>query len=268
MTRLEPHQNPLRSQRATSNPYRHAAHLVVNRLRWDLTIDAWRSRRQLRRLRNRHYGEKAVVVCNGPSLLKEDLHLLQGVFTFGLNKINLLFDRHSFRPSCIVAINPFVIAQNRNFFSETAIPLFLASDARSLVRYRDGVTFLHLSEQPKFARDCSMSLAPGFTVTFVALQLAFHMGFKDVALIGCDHTFAQTGPANAVVQGGASDPSHFDSRYFANVSWQLPDLAGSEYYYSLARDTYNAFDRTVLNATTGGQLELFRRTSLAAFVRG
>ena len=38
-----------------------------------------------------------------------NLDQLEGVFTIGLNKINLLFEYSKFRPSCIVAVNKFVI---------------------------------------------------------------------------------------------------------------------------------------------------------------
>lgn len=261
-----PENSPLLHQRDTSNPYRHAVHLVTSRLCWDMQVEAWRSRSKLRRLKNSHAGRRAVIVCNGPSLLKEDLSMLNDVYTFGLNKINLLFDKSDFRPSCIVAINPFVIEQNSEFFVSTSIPLFLDSHALMHVPAARNRTFLHISDQAKFARDCSISMAAGFTVTYVAMQLAFHMGFEKVALIGCDHNFAQTGPANAVLKGGNTDPSHFDPRYFANVAWQAPDLPGSEYFYSLARSTYDAFGRELVNATSGGRLELFPRTTLREFL--
>lgn len=262
-------ENPIRSSLATNNPYLHAMKLVAERLRWDCTREAWVSRRRLREWKDRHAGGRAVIVCNGPSLLRSDLSQLEGVFSFGLNKINLLFEQRAFRPSCVVAVNGFVIEQNRAFFNETKLPLFLDGGARGRVDFRENVVLLHSSERVKMARDCSMSVQQGGTVTFVALQLAFHMGFRDVALIGCDHTFAQKGPANQTVVAGARDESHFDPRYFSGgVKWQLPDLAASEYHYALARDTYAAFDGRVVNCTEGGELEIFERMNLADWRKG
>lgn len=259
--------NSLGRLRPTINPYRHAASAVAERLRWDLRPESWRSRRGLRRWRDRHEGRKAVVLCNGPSLLKTDFSLLEGVFTFGLNKINLLFERSTLRPSCVVAVNPFVIEQNAGFYNETELPLFLDSGATGHVRRRPNVLFLHSGRQVKFARDCSVSIYQGHTVTFVALQLAFHMGFREVALVGCDHSFSSKGPPNEVVTAGEKDPDHFDPNYFAGgVKWQLPDLVQSEAAYVLARDTYEAFGRRIVNATEGGALEVFPRTGLAEFL--
>jgi hypothetical protein len=251
----------------TVNPYLSAGSMVLRRLRWDLHPESWRSRQRLRKQLDVHSGQKAGVICNGPSLLKSNLSLLDGVFTFGLNKINLLFERSEFRPSCIVAVNPLVIEQNAAFYNETSIPLFLDSVGLRWVPPRPGISFLHSVNYPRFARDCSFSLWQGATVTYVALQLAFHMGFSEVALIGADHSFATKGPANKEVASGDNDLSHFDPRYFSGgVKWHLPDLPQSELGYSMARDAYEAAGRRIVNATEGGQLEIFERQSLSEFV--
>lgn len=260
-------ENHLLALRPTINPYRHALNVVLDRIKWDLHCQSWISRKRLGFWKDRYAGGKAVIICNGPSLLKSDLSLLNGVFTFGLNKINLLFDKTDFRPSCIVAMNPFVVDQNYKFFNETDIPLFLERYATKTVRSRSNVVYLHSAEQQKFARDCSVSVYQGYTVTFVAMQLAFHMGFKDVALIGCDHNFAVKGQSNKVVVSGTKDESHFDPNYFAGgVKWQLPDLIQSEVAYTLARDVYESYGRKIVNATEGGNLEIFPMAKLNDFV--
>lgn len=251
-------------------PYRHALWLLWQRLRWDLRPISWRSRGQLRAWRDRHAGERAVILGNGPSLLASDLDLLEGVFTFGLNKVNLLFDQTRFRPSCIVAVNPLVIAQNRAFYNATAIPLFLDGwEGIKHVPPRAGVVYLHSTAVRRFARDCGWSVHQGGTVTFVALQLAFHMGFQEVALIGCDHRFATTGPGHGVVVAGPRDLDHFHPGYFSpGQPWQLPDLVENEIAYLMARAAYQAAGRQLVNATSGGALELLPRQSLSDFLGG
>lgn len=258
---------PVLRDRAAVNPYRYAYREIYDRLRWDLKPESWRSRHIIRAYQNKYVGRKAIIVCNGPSLLKTDFGLLENVFTFGLNKINLLFNKSDFRPSCIVAVNSFVIEQNAEFYNKTDIPLFLDRYGHGLIHPRDNVAFLHSTERLKFARDCSMSIYQGYTVTFVAMQLAFHMGFKEVALIGCDHNFATKGPANMPVRSGEKDDNHFDSNYFAGgVKWQLPDLAQSEISYGIAREVYESSDRRIVNSSEGGKLEIFERMPLAVFL--
>jgi hypothetical protein len=261
--------NPILKSRATLNPYLFAGGLIWSRLRWDLDFRAWVSRTRLRRLRNAYPGEKAVVLCNGPSLLKTDWSLLDGVYTFGLNKVNLLFDELPFRPSCVVAVNALVLEQNAAFYNGTELPLFLDSCAlQQGIRFRDNVVMLHSTSLNKFARDCSISVYQGGTVTFVAMQLAFHMGFTDVALIGCDHSFIAQGPANAVVRRHGPDLNHFHPDYFPEgSSWHLPDIDRSESAYRLAHGIFTAFGGRIVNATDGGKLEIFPRMTLDAFLR-
>lgn len=255
----------------TINPYRKAANLLLRRLSWDFKLISWKSRKKLISLQNTYSGQKCVILCNGPSLLKVDFDFLQAcqAYTFGLNKINLLFEKTNFRPNAIVAVNPFILNQNLDFYNTTPIPLFVDSCAASIgVRDGDNRYFLHSSSMKgEFAEDCSTSIFQGYTVTYVALQIAFHMGFKEVALIGADHYFQTKGVANETITSGDSDPNHFDPNYFAGgVKWQLPDLAQSELAYMLARQTYEYHGRRVVNCTIGGQLDIFPREKLTNFL--
>jgi hypothetical protein len=260
--------------RSTISPYRHVVGAaietlpdLIDRVKWDLDPLSWQSRRKVKAWQNRFPDGKAVILCNGPSLNRVDFSALANVFTFGLNKINLLFARSEFRPSCVVAVNGLVIEQNAAFFNQTPIPVFLDAGGKKLVQHRPNVNFIHTSHQAKFARDCSLSVSQGATVTFVALQLAFHMGFRRVALVGCDHSFAVKGPANATVRAEGADLSHFDPNYFASgVSWQLPDLLTSEVSYTVAEQTYRQFGGEVVNCTDGGKLDVFRRLGLQEFL--
>lgn len=270
--------NPHLHTHPTLNPYKRLLGVVFevwpdakSRFLWDRQPEAKVCRKRMQAWRDRFAGQKAVILCNGPSLNKVDFEQLADskVFTFGLNKINLLFGRTSFRPSCVVAVNRFVIDQNKDFYNETEIPLFLDHYANGIVDLRENVAFIHSVNQRKFARDCSVSVGQGATVTNVAMQLAFHMGFRDVALVGCDHTFAEKGPANKTVTAAAVDHSHFDPSYFAGgVQWQLPDLLQSEVSYSIAREVYEAHGGRLVNATEGGKLEIFERMPLDDFLRG
>jgi hypothetical protein len=257
----------LRRQPDTLNPYLLAAAMVAKRLVWDLHPNSWVSRSRIKKWKNRHEGKKAVILCNGPSLLNSDLSLLEDTFTFGLNKINMLFDKNDFRPSCIVAVNRYVIEQNKDFYNQTEIPLFLNNLGIRHVRPRKNVIFMSDTSQRRFAKDCSMSVYHSHTVTFVALELAFHMGFGEVALIGADHNFATSGPSNKLATAGDHDPNHFDPKYFSGgVKWELPDLFESEVGYMMARRMYDAYGRRVINCTAGGKLEIFPRMALEDFV--
>jgi hypothetical protein len=98
----------------------------------------------------------------------------------------------------------------------------------------------------------------GATVTNVALQLAFYMGFQQVVLVGVDHSFTSRGAPNQTVVSEGDDPDHFSPDYFGKgFHWQLPDLETSEVGYSLAQRAFRRAGRQVLDATVGGKLQIF-----------
>ncbi|MGH8611180.1 MAG: hypothetical protein ACREYF_03795 [Gammaproteobacteria bacterium] len=103
----------------TINPYRTGLALILKRLAWDFHPYAWVSRSRLRAMIDSHKGQSAIILCNGPSLNSVDFESLHGIFTFGMNKINLLFDRTAFRPSAIISVNKLVIQQNAEFLNAT-----------------------------------------------------------------------------------------------------------------------------------------------------
>jgi hypothetical protein len=88
--------------------------------------------------------------------------------------------------------------------------------------------------------------------------MAYHMGFEEVVLVGVDHKFASQGPANVTVVSNGDDPDHFSAGYFGKgFRWQLPDLRASEEAYRLAKQAFEAAGRRVLDATIGGNLQVF-----------
>jgi len=252
------------------NPYWISAKIFLQRLAWDIHPYSWRSRKKLSDCKNIHSGKKAIILCSGPSLNKVDFDDLtkSNIFTFCLNKINLIFRRTTFRPSAVVCVNPFVIQQNKFFYNTTNIPIFIDYKGKRWVNYRSNIYFLHSTESHTyFARDCSISVNQGSTVTFVAMQIAFHMGFSNVALVGCDHNFKSVGPPNKIVSSEKEDPNHFDPQYFSNgIKWQLPDLKSSELHYEKARDIFSHFGRQIINCTEGGRLDIFKRATLRQFI--
>jgi hypothetical protein len=99
----------------------------------------------------------------------------------------------------------------------------------------------------------------------VTLQLAFHMGFQQVILIGVDHNYSATGKPNTTVVSQGDDPNHFSPAYFGKgFRWQLPDLETSEVGYAMVRDAFRKAGREVLDATIGGRLTIFPKVDYSS----
>jgi uncharacterized Rossmann fold enzyme len=235
--------------------------------KWRLDPEFRHSNAKLRALRNAHVGQKAVIMCNGPSLNLVNLGQLKGTFVFGLNKINLMFDRTDFRPDMVVAVNKYVIEQNRDFFKSTSIPVVLSHRSKDEVGSAQHLAYVFMQGGGRFSENSNKAVYEGWTVTHAALQLAFHMGFRKIALVGADHTFAQKGKPNELVVASGPDQNHFHPNYFGKgTPWQLADLEGSERAYREARSSLERHGGTIYNCTDGGKLEIFERLTLQQFL--
>jgi hypothetical protein len=224
----------------------------------------WRreSMKRLAELKDYHRGKRAFIIGNGPSLKQTDLGLLKDEFTFGLNRIYLMFPELGFATTYFVSVNDLVIEQCLKDISALPMPKFLSW--RSHRFFPTGslpATFLYTTyDNPAFACDVRNRVWESATVTYVALQLAFHMGFEQVILVGVDHNSNVPGKANTTIVSQGDDPNHFDPGYFGKgFRWQLPDFKMSEIGYRLARQAYETTGREVLDATIGGKLNIFRK---------
>lgn len=232
--------------------------------RHDRAYLEWRLKHSqaLKKFKDIHSGEDCFIIGNGPSLNKIDLNLLSDYYTFGLNKIYLLFDKVDFRPSYHVAINPLVIEQSASEFETLPCPTFLSyRPSRHVIRKLEHVNFIMTGGPVTFCNNLTREVNEGWTVTYVAMQIAFYMGFRNVFLVGVDHNFVVNGAPNEQQFLTGNDCNHFDPNYFGGKDWHLPDLQGSEISYNLAKFFFERDGRRIYDATVDGKLQIFPKKS-------
>lgn len=244
------------------NPILGAARCLKHRL--DFAIHPWarHSIRQLTTMQDVHREERCFIIGNGPSLKNTDLKKLRNEYTFGMNRVYMLFPELGFHTTYYVSVNYLVIKQCIEDILSLPMPKFLPWSCRSYLSSPTADTiFLDVTcalLKPGFYPEVRRPIWHSATVTFIALELAFFMGFKQVILIGVDHDFATKGPAGQKVISQGDDPNHFSPGYFGKgFEWQLPDLETSEIGYRLARQAYEKANRQLLDATIGGKLTIF-----------
>jgi len=247
-----------------ANSLRNAKDRLTTATEWpNALLHPWRrdSIQKLKDLRNSHAGERCVIIGNGPSLRDTDLQKLNNVFTIGMNRFYLAFPELGFATSCLLSVNDLVIEQCAEDFRVLPIPVFVSWRGRKWIKPAKNLHYLYTSYLlPGFNKNAAGRLWEGATVTFVAMQLAYYMGFKQVVLIGVDHNFTTKGTPNTTVVSTGDDPNHFNPAYFGKgFRWQLPDLETSELAYCMARDAYQKDGREILDATVGGKLSVFPR---------
>jgi hypothetical protein len=220
--------------------------------------------RRLEAYRDSHRGERGFIIGNGPSLRRTDLSRLKGEFTFGLNRIYLMFPELGFTTSCLVLINDLVLEQSAAELKQLSLPRFFTWRARRLFRQDPFLMYLDtdFTGPENFSARVTRRLFEGFTVTYAAMQLAFFMGFQEIILVGVDHNYVTQGAPNQAVISPGDDPNHFSPNYFGKgFKWQLPDLEGSERSYRMAKQAYAQAGRKLVDATMGGKLTIFPKVN-------
>jgi tetratricopeptide (TPR) repeat protein len=208
--------------------------------------------------KDKHSGERCIIIGNGPSLNKMDLTFLKEEITFGMNKIYLLFDKWDFTPTYYVSVNPLVLEQSAEKISKISSTKFLSFKGQNFFKENNEIIFLKSVGTPSFSRDPHRGIWEGHTVTYVAMQLAFYMGFDEVILIGVDHSFNYSGNPNQEVVSKGKDINHFHPDYFGKgVRWNLPDLEKSEIAYQMAKKEFENNGRRIIDATVDGKLTIF-----------
>jgi hypothetical protein len=226
------------------------------------SFHSWRrsSNQRLLTLKDSRKGERCFIIGNGPSLRQTDLSRLKGEVTFGMNRFYLAFPELGFPTTYYLSVNDLVIEQCAADIQALPMPKFVSWRARRWLKPADNLYFLYTSYTgPHFGGgDITRRLWEGATVTYMALQVAFYLGFQQVILIGVDHNFATKGKPNTTIISQGDDPNHFNPAYFGKgFRWQLPDLDTSERAYWMARQAYESAGRQVLDATAGGMLQVF-----------
>ena len=233
-------------------------------LRWYLSLQRIASLNRISRFKDKHLGERCFIIGNGPSLNKMDLSPLRNEFTFGLNRIYLLFPKLGFHTTYLVSVNQLVIEQCAEDLASLPMPKFISWRGIRANIESPKTIFIKTSYDVGFSDNPEKLVYESATVTNVALQLAYYMGFSEVILIGVDHSFVSKGKPNTTVVTQDSDPNHFDPNYFPKgFRWQLPDLERSELGYSLARETFIQEGKQILDATLGGKLQIFPKVNYA-----
>jgi FkbM family methyltransferase len=220
--------------------------------------------------KDKHRGQRCVIIGNGPSLGKMDLSFLEKEICFGMNRIFLLFDRWKFRPTYYASVNPLVIEQSAGEILKINAPKFLSS--KGIPFFSDPPADMYfIKSHPEwiFSHDPQIGLCEGWTVTYFAMQLAYFMGFSEVILIGVDHHFVTPGDPNKEVVSQGDDPNHFHPEYFGKgTRWNLPDLDRSEHSYRMAKAAFESVSRKIIDATLGGKLTIFPKVDYKQYFSG
>ncbi|WP_435011817.1 hypothetical protein P12x_006051 (plasmid) [Tundrisphaera lichenicola] len=232
--------------------------------------------RKLRALRDRHRGRRGVVLGNGPSLRVEDLGRLGGDVTFASNKIFLAFPETSWRPT-YYSVSDILVAQNNlEEINTLRLAKIFGSSVKEVFPDRTDILWLRERNAPEqsFSEDCAECVYGGFSVVYYQLQLAFHMGIREVYLIGMDFSFAvPTGTGQMSIHGevikSEGEVNHFHRDYRKpGETWTMPRLDKQQEAFACAKAAFERHGGVVYNASRSTKLEVFPKVSFDTIFPG
>ena len=242
-------------------------------------------------LRNLHHGRRCFVLCNGPSVLKQDLAALEGELVISVSS-GYHHPRYSlFRPwyHCVpqITYGMFTEEDAVEWFREMherigVAELFLNCTEEPLVR-RHGlfpgrkVRYLWLSEdmdqlQTRAIPDLTTAVPRVQSVSVMCLMIAMYMGFRRIYLLGVDHDQFKTGEYKyfyvPTVLHGKDSEVHPDGRVRTSRYDEFQALARLWRQYRRLREIGAANGIEIFNATAGGELDEFPRVQFDSLFDG
>ena len=217
----------------------------------------------MKEYKNKYKGNRLFVVGNGKSLIDTPLNKLTNEYSFGMNRIGMIFNKTIWRPSfffCITYRVKMSVGYKEDVYDviKTGIPCFIGKRIRPELCGHNNIHYinsLHIGKkfaEPKkeyWNRDISDNKVSVYGQSlFSVMQIAVYMGFNPIYLVGID---------GYKPNKELKDKNHFDSNYETpnqrhNIKWfneyGLPTLINShKLIYNGTREMgVNVFDATVV----------------------
>lgn len=243
---------------------------------------------------DRHKGEPAWVVGNGPSLKTLDLEPLRDAVTLGSNRVYMGFANWGFHfkywgivdtlqfekylpeweaklPDDIIKFYPFEYLPLFHIENGVPVNFYPAGHPENKTNYNDPLLMDWLKQPMSFSKDPDVTFL-GYTVTYPLLQLAALMGCDPIYIIGVDHNYViSKEDQKKGVWSDSSSANHFHDGYGKDGGtahqFHLPEMKGIESAFDYAQSWAQKNGRRILNCTPGTKLNSFPKMDYRDAVR-
>ena len=224
----------------------------------------------LLRFKDKHAEKTIYCLGTGPSLANEDLSLLDGKPVVLTNHAYLALDRFTPGDAVGVVTDYHRTREMRPLLETFDFPVFTATDkfnedwfdlsiyAPPLILLMPKVVWIASDEGPKpiahfglgFSEDLTSHVYTGLSVIFTALQIAAFMGAKNLVMLGVDMDYSTRG-------------DYFDRRIPTPETKKIDYQNDTRDMLIYARGFLEGSGRRLINATTGGKVDVVGRLPLA-----
>ena len=218
--------------------------------------------------KDKYRGETAWLVGNGPSVRIEDLNQLAGKLTFCFNRFYLAHATTKLRSTFTVTADKQMIQDfGQEMVDQSSGIVFVADE--KLPDILGNYIWLRLLTTSLFSMNPAQIVNPGGSSLFVAMQIAHFMGIRRLFIYGADFkfNFSSSRVAKDKFRSAVGEGNHFIPNYRAGMAWCPPSLKDIAPSFQLARHLFASGGGFIKNATRGGILEIFERTTFEAAVK-
>lgn len=217
--------------------------------------------------RNRHQGERCFILGTGASLANVDTRLVANEITFGMNLMCRDFGKLGFVPTYYVAEDEKIIRRCGAEIGElSGERVFLPAYAKDWMPDSARPVYLNYIRQdfdefdiPFFGVDPGRRVWGSGSAAYMAMQLAFYMGFSQVYLLGVDNNYSALQKSKITATGviyDRDDPDHFEpARFERGVEWTLPQPEKQIPAYEKALYAFSRNGRELINCSPKTRLK-------------
>lgn len=223
-----------------------------------------KKRSELKSLHNIQEGKRCFIIGNGPSLRVEDLSKLKDEICFASHRIYHIYSETDWRPT-------YYCAQDRDLICNSAHEIGDRVRAKKkLIGIVSGGKYKKIKNAcylplifeefypnlPHFSENIVKGIYEGYTVTYMCIQVAVYMGFKEIYLLGVDHNYSVVRTSDGKIERHGELQDHFSTD---DSITNIPQLYKSTLAYEAAKKYAEEHGIKIYNATRGGRLEVFER---------
>ena len=238
---------------------------------------------KLAKLYNSRKGERAVIICNGPSLSSTPVDFIKSSVSIGCNGIYKQFSDWGFSTDYLVFEDVQQFEIRAPDLAKVKGPLKLAAlyNSYAVADTQDWIFFnsprsvanqYYWSDDlyPQFSMDFASIVHLGATVTYIMLQLAYFLGCDPVYIVGLDFSYGKLSemfpPGKITIT-----PENFDIVKTCHVDpdyYKIGDIIGvpnarlQRLSFAKADQVFNLSGRTLLNASAKSSLDVIKRVSI------
>jgi len=227
-----------------------------------------KQRQTILSLKNKYCGKRCFIIGNGPSLKSEDLEILylHNEISFAANYISKIFPQTNWRPTFYSVTDEGHQRRLIDVMSETGADFkifrkksyFWTRKVAGNCIWLNAIGNRKLLLHPLFSENILKNIYAIASVTYISIQIAVYLGFKNIYLIGVDNNYAKSINKDGIIREKRGVKSHF----YSNDDIK-ENVCGAEWEMNIAYESAKSYADEhgicIYNATRGGNLEKFPR---------